>query len=407
MAFGGRPSQNDRGENLIPYGKQWIGREDISAVRRTLSSGWITQGPKVLEFEQAFAAYCGAKYAVAVSSGTAGLHLAALAGGFGPDDEAVTSALSFVATSNCLLYAGATPRFVDIEEKTLGLDPVKAVRAVGRRTRGVIKVHFAGEPCLAGGASFFSKKKNFVVIEDACHALGAEIRAGSAWKKIGSGYGADLSVFSFHPVKHITTGEGGMVTTSRRDFYEKLLLLRSHGIERDPKKWSARENIGNPWYYEMTELGFNYRITDIQCALGLEQLKKLPGFVARRREIASEYLRDLSGIDNLRLPGTNEGNRSSYHLFIVRINYQDLGKDRRQVMETLRLRGIGTQVHYIPIPRQPFYRRHLKTKPSDYPVCEAYYREALSLPIYPAMKRADTDKVIREVKNLFRKKNVA
>ncbi len=388
---------------MIPYGRQSLDAKDIRAVTKTLRSAFITQGPRVREFEEAFAQYCGARYAVAVSNGTAGLHLAALAAGFGSTNDAVTTPLSFVATSNCLLYCGSRPRFADIEESFLGLDPDKARRAVGPRTRGMIKVHFGGAPCTVT-AEDISNKKNFVVIEDACHALGAEIRTRTEWKKIGSGVGADLSVFSFHPVKQMTTGEGGMITTPHRDYYEKMLRLRSHGIEREAANFSNPGGGSKPWYYEMSMLGFNYRMTDFQCALGLSQLKKLPIFVSRRREVAEFYRRHLSGIEGLGLPAENPSTRSGWHLFVLRINFPMLGLTRAEAMNELRSRGVGTQVHYIPIPRQPYYRHTLNCRPQDYPVCEKYYREALSIPLYPDMTHGQVKKVVSEIKRLFRKK---
>jgi len=378
---------------FLPYGTQSIGADDVRAVVRALKSDRLTQGPEVERFEEAFAKFCGAPYAVAVSSGTAGLHLAALTAGLGPGDEAVTTPLTFAATANCVLYAGASPRFADVHDSDLGLDPAAVRKAVTPKTRALLPVHFAGQPNVWGAKRDFSRRPDFMVIEDACHALGAEVRSGNRWERIGSCSAADMAVFSFHPVKHVTTGEGGMVTTRDRKFYDRLRLLRSHGIERERSRFVYPGEAG-AWSYEMQTLGFNYRITDIQCALGLSQLKKAPRFIARRREIASLYRKALSGVPFLSLVPESEGTRSSYHLFPVRIDFRALGLDRSSFMDALKREGIGTQVHYIPVPRQPYYRK-LGFRPQNYPVAERFYSEALSIPMFPAMTDSDVRRVVR------------
>jgi perosamine synthetase len=388
---------------MIPYATQSVDQSDVRAVQRVMESGRLTQGPMVDRFEEAFAKYCGAKYAVAVSSGTGGLHLAALAAGLGPGDEALTSPMTFAATSNSALYCGTTPRFADIERDTLGLDPKLAVKNVHAATRALLPVHFAGQPCRLKPKSTFSRRKDFFIIEDAAHALGAETQSGSRWKKIGSCENSDMAVFSFHPVKHITTGEGGMITTNRSDLYRKLRLLRTHGIEKEPSEFIKKEHKNDPWYYEMKYLGFNYRITDIQCALGLSQLRRLDSFLKRRREIAGFYSKHLKNVEFLRIPKEVGGTRSSHHLYVVRIDYKGLKKTRAQVMKVLQERGIGTQVHYVPVYRQPYYENRFKVDPKDFPEAEAYYAEALSIPLYSDLKPTQAMKVVHTLRSVLGK----
>ena len=386
---------------MIPYGRQSIDARDIRAVTRVLKSAWLTQGPWVRRFEEAFAKYCGAPYAVALSSGTAGLHLAALAAGFGKGDEVITTPMTFVATANCLLYCGSRPRFIDIDPDTLGLEAEAVERSITAKTRGVIPVHFAGQPAVLDRKRLLSKNKRLVIVEDACHALGAEARNRSGqWTKIGSCAEADIAVFSFHPVKHITTGEGGMITMRNKALYDTLLLLRSHGIEKSAGKFQDRRQKSNPWYYEMTRLGYNYRLSDLQCALGFSQLKKIGGFVARRREAAAFYDRHLSGLKYVQTPAPIPGTRSSYHLYPLRIDFKALKKTRAAVMGELKARGVLTQVHYIPVPAQPFYRQRERYKPQDFPNAEHYYRGALSVPIFPSMGRSALEKVVSSVKKV-------
>ena len=385
-------------KRFIPYGRQSVDSADIRAVVSVLRSDWLTQGPMVNRFEEAFAKYCQVPYAVAVANGTAGLHLASLAAGFTNGGEVVTTPMTFAATANAILYAGAKPRFADIEGDFADIDPDKVRGAMTSKTRGIIHTHFAGHPSLIGPKIKFSSKRDFFVIEDACHALGALYRSGASWKKIGSCENADMSVFSFHPVKHLTTGEGGMITTRRKDLYEKLLLLRSHGIEKNPGKFIHKNARRYPWYYEMQALGFNYRITDFQCALGLSQLKRLDAVVSKRREIAKYYDEHLHGIEGLNLPPESPGCRSSYHLYVLRINFKKIKKTREGLMNSLRQRGVGTQVHYIPLVSQPYYEKNLGTHLRDFPVCGRFYEEALSIPIYPGMKAGDCRRVVREMK---------
>lgn len=384
-------------ERFLPYARQSVDSSDVRAVVRVLRSDWLTQGPEVRRFEEAFAKRCDAPYAVAVSSGTAGLHLACVAAGFSKGDEVITSPMTFVASSNAILYSGATPKFSDIDAETGNLDVEAARRAVTPKTKGAVPVHYAGLPCAPSPKRFWKRGARFAVIEDACHALGAEVRRDGRWRKVGSCSDSDMAVFSFHPVKHLTTGEGGMVTTRSKDLYRSLLLLRSHGITKDPGRF-VHGGRTDPWRYEMQVLGFNYRMTDVQCALGLSQLKKLDGFVRRRRALAAVYDREFAPVDGVRVPTRFEDRRSSYHLYAVRIDFDGLGIRRADLMSQLRHRGIGTQVHYIPVTSQPYYRERFGFRPVDFPSAELFYRKELSLPLYSGMSESDARRVACRLK---------
>lgn len=404
---------------MIPYGKQHINEDDIRAVTEVLRSDWLTQGPKVEEFEKAMAQYCGAKYAVVVSSGTAALHLACLVAGIKQGNEAITSPITFIASANCILYCGGKPVFADIDKDTYNIDPAEIKKKITKKTRAIIPVHFAGLPCDMEAIKKIAEEYDLIIIEDACHALGAEYRIQNSglktkeeWIKVGSCSHSDMTVFSFHPVKHITTGEGGAVLTNNGKFYEKLLLFRNHGITKDTEKFTNKDlafslnpesliHNPNPWYYEMQELGFNHRITDMQCALGLSQLKKLDAFVARRRRIADIYNTAFKGNDIIMPQAPASGRVSSYHLYAVQIDFRRLAKGRARVMSELRENGIGTQVHYIPVHLQPFYRERFGYRKGDFPVAEAYYEKAFSLPMYPKMTDDDVAKVISNVKSIL------
>jgi UDP-4-amino-4,6-dideoxy-N-acetyl-beta-L-altrosamine transaminase len=404
----------------IPYGRQWIEEKDIRAVVNVLKSDYLTQGPVIEQFESAVAKYCGAKYAVAVSSGTAALHIACLAAELGQGDILWTSSNTFVASANCALYCGAKPDFVDIDPHTynISVDAMKAklskVERNGSFPKIVIPIHFAGLTCDIAEIKRIADKYKLVVIEDACHAFGAEYRVNDEWVKVGRCLHSDMTVFSFHPVKHITTGEGGAITTNNQDLYEKLLLLRTHGITKNPAKfinkdlaYSPSENFltepsshssnVNPWYYEMQELGFNYRITDIQCALGLTQLKKLDIFVEKRRSIAAKYDEAFKDIEWIKTPVEPEASHSTYHLYVVQIDFNKLGKNRSQVMTILKEKGVGTQVHYIPVHLQPYYGNKFGYKEGDYPTAEQYYKRCLSLPIFPLLSDGEIDMIINSV----------
>lgn len=378
----------------IPYGRQQIKSADIKAVREVLASDFITQGPKVDEFERALADYCGAKYAVAVSSGTAALHLAALAAGLKKGDEAITTPITFLATSNAILYAGALPVFADIDYETVNLDPRAVKKQISSKTKAIFPVDFAGLPAAMPEISALAKRHRLMVIEDASHALGAEYRQG----RVGSCKYSDMTIFSFHPVKHITTGEGGAITTNRRDLYEKLKALRSHGVWRSEE---TRQKIGG-WYYEMRELGFNYRITDFQCALGLAQLKKLDRFLAKRRQIAKRYDAAFSKLKSLKVPAQRfDGQKHAYHLYLLRLQVKNPRQVRRALYDALKMHDIHAQVHYIPVYQQPFYRSLFNGKLPECPNAERYYEEVLSLPMFPDLKPVEQSHIIQTVKNFL------
>jgi len=378
----------------IPYGRQWIQEDDIEAVVKVLRSDWLTTGPVVEQFEAALAEKLGASYAVVVSSGTAALHLACLAAGVGPADVVVSSPNTFAASTNCALYCGARPAFVDIDPRTYNLAPDSLLsflsrRGTDERVQAVIPVHFAGQPCDMERISLAAREAHLVIIEDACHALGARWQdSHGACYGVGSCSHSDMAVLSFHPVKHITTGEGGAIMTNRPDLYAKLKQLRNHGISKD-----ISSNNGNgPWYYELRDLGFNYRLTDLQCALGISQLPKLDGWVERRRQIAATYDQFLGHLENVLIPYQAKNAWSSYHLYVIQV------PSRRRVFETLRARGIGVQVHYLPVHLHPVYRDRFGFSSGDFPAAENYYEHAISLPIFPRMSDADVLQVVHEVK---------
>ncbi len=389
--------------NFISYGKQWIDETDVQIVLKVLESDFLTQGPKVKEFEDAVASYVGAKYAVAVANGTAALHLAYLAAGIKNGDEVITTPITFLASSNAALYCDAEPIFSDIDSSTINISPEEVSKKVTKRTKLIVPVHFGGNPCDMVQLNKIGSKYNLAIIEDACHALGAKYKVGNKWIMIGSCAHSDMTVFSFHPVKHITTGEGGMITTNNKRYYEKLLTLRNHGMTRNPrmfknKKMAFTKGKENLWYYEMQDLGFNYRITDLQCALGISQLKKINSFIKRRREVVSLYNSEFKNICDIRIPLEKKGFFSSYHLYVLRINFKRFGMARNDLMNKLKKMNIGTQVHYIPVYLQPYYKEKFNYKYGDYPIAEDYYSQTLSLPLYPKMTASDAGYVISAVK---------
>lgn len=371
----------------IPYGHQWIEEDDIRAVVKVLKGDWLTQGPAVEKFEKAVAAYCGAAYAVAVSSGTAALHAAYKAAGIGKGDEVITTPLTFAATANAVVYCGATPVFCDIQKDTLNIDPREIEKKITKRTKAIIPVDFRGHPAELDEISRIAKKHNLLVIEDACHAIGSEYKG----KKVGGI--SDMTVFSFHPVKTITTGEGGMVMTNSKELYEKMRAFRHHGIEKKPEKGA--------WYYEFERPGYNYRITDIQCALGLSQLKKLPAFIARRREIVRAYNEAFRGVKEIILPIQRDYTNPAYHLYVIQLRLEMLKTDRKQIFEAFKEEGIGVQVHYMPLHLQPFYKKKFGYKKGDFPVAENYYERALTLPLFPKMTQQETRAVIQAAKKII------
>lgn len=388
---------------MIPYGRHHIDEDDIKAVVDLLRNGWLTQGPMVDAFERGIADYVGAKYAVAVSSATAGLHIAALAAGVGPGSALVTSPITFIASANAALYAGGQPLFADIDPATVNMSPV-SLRAVLREhpeTRAVVPVHFAGLPCDMPAIRAEADRACAIVIEDAAHALGGSYPEGT---KIGSNSHAHMTVFSFHPVKAIAAGEGGVVTTNDEQFYRRLLRLRSHGINKLDDPLLLPDQAGSPqspdpWYYEMQEVGFHYRITDIQCALALSQLGKLDRFISRRRQLAEQYDVAFAGFSNLRPAQVGGRELSGHHLYVVRIDFDRIGLSRADLMHALRERGIGSQVHYIPVPAQPVYRK-LQLRPEDYPNAMAYYQQGLSIPLFYDLTDEQQKQVIGAMQEL-------
>ena len=392
-------------KTTIPYGKHYIDQDDIDSVVDVLKNHPLTQGKKVSEFEDALAEFVGAKYAVAMSSWTAGLHMACIVAGVDDSNAIVTSPITFVASSNAALYCGAEVLFSDIDKSTTNLCP-KGLRATVKKhknIKAIIPVHFSGLPCDMESIRKTADGINALVIEDAAHALGAAYPDGS---KVGSCKYSDMTGFSFHPVKSIAAGEGGMITTNNRDIYKKLLRLRSHGINKldddfIDKTAAVTGSDKNPWYMEMQELGYNYRITDIQAALGKSQLKKLPNFIARRRQLAKRYDDAFSELDNFKPIQAQGRETSSHHLYVVRIKYNSLGTTRARLMVDLANKGIMTQVHYIPVTSHPYYK-NLGFDSRDYPQALEFYEEALSIPLYYSLTDIEQDKVIGGLKKLLK-----
>lgn len=378
---------------MIPYSRQQITNEDVKAVVSVLKSDFLTTGSKINEFEEKFAKYVGSKYAVAVCNGTAALHLACLAVDLSQNQELLTSPLTFAASANCALYCGARPVFIDINEQGL-IDESKIEKAITKQSRIIIPVHYAGFPCSLEKIKNIADKHKLIVIEDACHALGAKYKNS----QIGDCKYSDMAVFSFHPVKHITTGEGGMITTNNKKYYEKLLMLRNHGITRDPKKFinhqSLTINHQQPWYYEIQELGFNYRLTDIQCALGLSQLEKLKRFIQRRRVIAYIYNQAFSANPNIEIIKENRNQFCSYHLYPIRVKNS---KIRLRLFNYLKKHQILCQVHYIPVYRHPYYQQKFRINPVDYPHTENFYARILSLPLYVGLTIKEITRIVKEI----------
>lgn len=371
---------------MIPYGKQTIDQDDIQAVVDVLQSDFLTTGPKIAEFEQTVADYVGAKYAVAISNGTSALHAACFAAGIGPGDEVITTPLTFAASANCVLYCGGTPVFADVDPKTYNIDPEDIQRKITDRTKAIIAVHLAGQPCDMDAIHSIAREHGLIVIEDGAHALGSVYKG----KKVGSM--SDMTTFSFHPVKPITTGEGGMIVTDNEDFYKKMILFRSHGITRDDSMMTRNDG---PWFYQQFDLGYNYRITDIQCALGCSQMKKLDRFLALRKEIVAHYNEAFADCDNIITPYQLSDTESGWHLYIVQVK----NCDRRQVFEKMREKGIGVNVHYIPVYMHPYYQEH-GYENVHCANAEEIYSHIISLPLYPGLTSEQHDYVIDTLKSL-------
>ncbi len=380
---------------MIGYGHQYIDDSDIEAVVNVLKSDYLTQGPSVSAFEKKICEITGAKYCVSVSNATAGLHIAVAALELKEGSEGITTPNTFLASSNCMVYNKVKPVFADIDSKTYNIDPKEIQKHISDKTKVLIPVHFAGLPCDMEKINTIAKKHNLHIIEDAAHAIGSQYADGSY---IGNCKYSDMTVFSFHPVKTITTAEGGAVTTNDEKLYQKLLMLRSHGVTKD--ELILTQNPG-PWYYEMHSLGFNYRMTELQAALGVSQLNKLDFFKKRRREVIAMYNKAFADMRYLKTPYEPENVCSCFHLYVTQIDFESLGKSRAQVMKDLRDRGIGTQVHYIPVPTQPYYKNTFGYKDGDYPVAEKYYEQELSLPLYPGLSDDDVNTVIKAVKEVI------
>jgi UDP-4-amino-4,6-dideoxy-N-acetyl-beta-L-altrosamine transaminase len=428
---------------MIPYGRQSISEDDIEAVVRSLRSDFLTCGPEIEAFEKEFAAFVGAKHAVAVCNATAALHLAMQVLGIGKGDRVVTSPNTFVASANAAAYVGATPDFSDIDPKSYNLDPVVLERNWKPDIKAVVAVDYAGQPCNMPEIARIARSRGAYVIEDACHGTGGGFEADGRKWKLGGHPWADITTFSFHPVKTLTTGEGGILLTENDEWAAKARLLRTHGITRNPYEFTGlSDSASSPssaispsqsaidappsairdqsflaergsWYYEMQELGYNYRITDLQCALGRSQLKRLPEFITRRQQIVAHYNQALANLDWLQTPALapwllsdaencllKTENLISWHLFTIQIDFPRLGKTRTEVMQELREQGVGTQVLYIPVYLQPWYRRTYGYASGKCPNAEHCYARALSLPLYPSMSDADVGMVINAVVNL-------
>jgi len=380
---------------MIPYGRQDITQADIDAVVGVLQSDFLTQGPMVPRFEQQVAAHVGASHALAVNSATSALHIACLALGLGPGDRLWTSPVTFVASANCGLYCGAQVDFVDIDPRTYNLCPqalerklVKAERE-GTLPKVVVPVHLCGQPCDMQAIHRLAKRYGFMVIEDASHAIGGKYQG----EFIGSGKYSDITVFSFHPVKIITTAEGGMALTNDAELANKMALLRSHGITRDPQQMTHESD--GPWYYQQIDLGFNYRMTELQAALGVSQMERLDQYIARRHQLAARY-NDLLAALPVTVPWQHPDSYSGLHLYVIRLQLDKISKSHRQVFESLREQGIGVNLHYIPVHTQPYYAQ-MGFKPEDFPVAQDYYREAISIPMFQTMSDEQQDHVVAAI----------
>ncbi len=385
--YGGEPTRN----SYLPYSQQWIDEDDLKAVIEILQDDFITTGPMIAHFEQAVARYVGSQYAVAFSSGTAALHAACFAANINKNDEVITTPMTFAASSNCILYCGGKPVFADIDSQTYNISPKSIYPLITNKTKAIITVDFTGQPVEYDEIMQLAKKHSLIVIDDAAHGLGASYKG----KRIGSI--GDMTMFSFHPVKHITTGEGGMITTNNKDFYNKLLQFRNHGITRDLRKMKMKHE---PWYYEMQTLGYNYRMTDIQAALGLSQFEKVNTFLLERKKIAQKYNRAFSNMESIILPLQQEGCISSWHLYIIRLKLEKLHTHRTEIYKALQKENIGVNVHYIPVYLHPYYQQLGYTR-GLCPQAEKTYEEILTLPLFPKMTEEDQNHVITGVKKII------
>ncbi len=396
---------------FLPYGRQTVDEEDIAAVAEVLRSDWLTSGPLIERFEKALAGACDAEHAVVCANGTAALHLSTLAAGLGPGDKAIVPSTTFLATANAVHYVGAEVVFADCNPDNGLMEPnhfAEALERAGDGIKTVLPVHLTGQCADMQAIGDLARRHGITVIEDAAHAIGSRYRRdGNEDVAIGSGKDSEFACFSFHPVKTMTMGEGGAVTTNDTRLAERLRRFRSHGMTRSPEDFEIKElawaadGTANDWYYEMAEPGFNYRATDFQCALGLSQLAKLQGFIEQRRHLAARYDSLLQVLHpSVRPVERNPDCIPAWHLYVVLIDFADLGMERSQVMRRLRAAGIGTQVHYIPVHLQPFYRR--ESKGLSLPGAERYYERALSLPLFPGMSDGDVDRVVDALHSCLR-----
>lgn len=381
-------------KNLIPYGRQFVDTSDISSVIRTLKKDFITQGSIVDEFEKKFANYTGSKYAIAVSSASAGLHLSCLIYSKKNFEKIVTSPVTFASTANAILHSGKKPVFcdIDIEDANIAVSSLKQILK-DKKIGGIIPVHFAGNTCNMKEIKNITKKKNIFIIEDAAHALGSEYECGS---KVGSCKYSDITVFSMHPLKSITTGEGGLITTNNYEIYKKLKIMRSHGIEK-------KKNPKKQWWYDMEELGFHYRITDFQCAMGISQLSKLSKFIKKRETIAKKYFFSFKDTQNCKLLSNSISEvKKSNHLFVLKINFKKIKKTKKNLIDFLKKKGVGTQVHYIPLPMLKFYK-NLGYKMENLNNAKLYYEQAISIPIFYQLKKKTQTYIINQIKKFLQK----
>lgn len=384
---GGQPIR----DTFLPYGRQSIDENDIEAVVAALKSDHLTTGPKIKEFEEKFAKSVGAKYAVAVANGTAALHIACLAANIGSGDEVITSAITFAASANAVLYCGGTPVFADIDPDTYNIDPKEIRKKITAKTKAIIPVHYTGMPCDMDEIRQIADEYGLIVIEDAAHALGASYKG----LKIGSL--SEMTEFSLHPVKNITTGEGGVITTNDEKLYQKMSLFRTHGITRDS---SQMIEYHGPWYYEQIELGYNYRITDIQCALGISQLDKLEGFNARRQELVNYYDKELMDLAEIKTKPNHYNCQSGNHLYVIELKLERLNVDRREIFEALLKENIGVNVHYVPVYWHPYYRS-IGYEKGLCPYAERLYERMITIPLFHTMSDKDAEDVVKAIKKVI------
>ena len=386
---GGKPTR----DTFLPYGSHWLDDKEINEVIDTLKSSWITTGPKMRIFEEKFKKMRGSKHAIAVNSGTAALHISTSSIGIKPGDEVITTPMSFVASSNCILYRGGTPVFADIKNDTYNIDPLEIRKKITPKTKAIIPVHFTGQPCDMDEIQEIAEENNLYIIEDAAHAIDAEYKC----KKIGNI--SDLTTFSFHPVKNITTAEGGMVTTNNDDLYDKLLMFRTHGISRDAVK---RFGKSGGFYYDMQYLGFRYNLSELHASLGIHQLDKLESFQKRRREIVKIYNRELQNIEEIIVPYVKKNVKHSWHLYIIQLDLDNLKVDRDYIFKALREENIGVNVHYIPIHYHSYYKKKFKLEKGILPNVEELFPKIITIPLFQKMSDDDVYDVINALEKVIK-----